>query len=64
MRAAADRAGVRSAGRRQDPNGSRFHELIAGDYERARSGILAITGEEELLANDPVIRRSIQLRNP
>jgi phosphoenolpyruvate carboxylase len=48
-----------------DPYGSRFHELIAGDYASACRGILAITGEEEeLLQNDPVIRRSIQLRNP
>ncbi|CAN5178077.1 hypothetical protein BH23GEM4_BH23GEM4_18440 [soil metagenome] len=47
-----------------DPDGSRFHELIEENYERARRGILAITGHEELLENDPVIRRSIQLRNP
>ncbi|CAN5178536.1 hypothetical protein BH23GEM4_BH23GEM4_18480 [soil metagenome] len=48
----------------EDPDGSRFHELIAGDYASARRGILAITDQNELLENDPVIRRSIQLRNP
>jgi phosphoenolpyruvate carboxylase len=47
-----------------EPDGSRFHELIEEDYAAARRGILAITDQDELLENDPVIRRSIQLRNP
>jgi phosphoenolpyruvate carboxylase len=39
-------------------------ERIVADYERARSAILAITGEDELLAATPVIGKSIALRNP
>ena len=46
------------------PEGSRFHQLIANDFRQAREGILAITGQAELLDVDPVIQRSIQLRNP
>jgi phosphoenolpyruvate carboxylase len=39
-------------------------ERVVADYERARTAILAITGEEELLAATPVIGKSIALRNP
>jgi phosphoenolpyruvate carboxylase len=44
--------------------GGGFHEAIADDWERARQAILAITGDDALLGGDPVIRRSIELRNP
>lgn len=37
---------------------------IAAEYERARAAILKITGQRELLDNDPVIQRSIEQRNP
>ena len=40
------------------------HERIAEDFQHARSAILAITGQEELLDNSPVIQKSIALRNP
>ncbi len=55
----------------------RYLELVPGDvpgealfaeieteYERAVAAVLAIVGEESLLERQPVIRRSIQLRNP
>ncbi len=46
-------------------NGSdTIHRLIHDDYERARAAILEITGQDELLGNAPVIRKSIFLRNP
>jgi len=40
------------------------HARIAGDFDRAREAILRITGGEELLDGSPVIRKSIELRNP
>lgn len=39
-------------------------DRIVADYERARTGILAITGGAGLLDASPVIRKSIALRNP
>lgn len=39
------------------------HTRIADDFERARSAILKITGQAELLSNNPVIHKSIVLRN-
>lgn len=43
-------------------------ERLAADWEqefgRAVRGILAVTGESELLARSPVLARSIRLRNP
>jgi phosphoenolpyruvate carboxylase len=41
-----------------------FHTRIAGDYERAEDVILRITGQEALFDNSPVLKKSIQLRNP
>ncbi|MFO8084723.1 MAG: phosphoenolpyruvate carboxylase [Desulfobacterales bacterium] len=41
-----------------------FHERIAADFEKARQVILAITEQEELMDNHPVIQKSIRLRNP
>jgi phosphoenolpyruvate carboxylase len=37
---------------------------VKGEYERTCEQILAITGQGMLMENDPVIRRSIELRNP
>ncbi|GAB4334540.1 MAG: phosphoenolpyruvate carboxylase [Calditrichia bacterium] len=45
------------------PN-SGFLKTIEEDFEKARSAILQITGQTELLDNRPVIQKSIQLRNP
>ncbi len=41
-----------------------FYHMIAEDFQRARTAILRITDQEELLDHDPVIRKSVQLRNP
>jgi phosphoenolpyruvate carboxylase len=41
-----------------------FHQIIADDYRRARAAILTISAQDELLDDNPVIRKSIQLRNP
>ncbi|MEX1257959.1 MAG: phosphoenolpyruvate carboxylase [Gemmatimonadota bacterium] len=43
---------------------SSFHLRIMADFDRSRAAILRITGRSALLDSDPVIRRSIQLRNP
>jgi phosphoenolpyruvate carboxylase len=37
---------------------------IARDFELGREALLALSGEDDLLENTPVIRRSIELRNP
>lgn len=37
---------------------------INADFEQAREAILKITGQDELLGNNPVILKSISLRNP
>src|SRR5690606_22817632 len=47
-----------------DSGGRDYHRWIADDFERARAAILRITGNQELLQNSPVIRKSIALRNP
>ncbi len=39
------------------------HKRIATEYDRARTAILRITGQRELLDNNPVIQRSIEQRN-
>jgi phosphoenolpyruvate carboxylase len=41
-----------------------FHARIAADFARARDAVLRVTGQAALLDNDPVIQRSIELRNP
>lgn len=51
---------ARLAGR----NGAAFHDRIANDFELARRAILRITGQEALLDNNPIIQKSIALRNP
>ncbi|MBI3359809.1 MAG: phosphoenolpyruvate carboxylase, partial [Chloroflexi bacterium] len=37
---------------------------IRAEYEQTRDAILNVTGHDELMDADPVIQRSIQLRNP
>ncbi|HEX2168631.1 MAG TPA: phosphoenolpyruvate carboxylase, partial [Longimicrobiales bacterium] len=41
-----------------------YHDIIAEDFRLACDAILRITGEDALLSGSPVIRRSIELRNP
>ena len=42
----------------------RVWQMIAEEFERTRRVILSITGQKELLENNPVLSRSIRLRNP
>ena len=39
-------------------------QLLVEEFERTRRVILSITGEKELLESNPVLSRSIRLRNP
>jgi phosphoenolpyruvate carboxylase len=38
--------------------------MILSEYAHTESALLAITGQSELLEAEPIIQRSIQLRNP
>jgi phosphoenolpyruvate carboxylase len=37
---------------------------IVAEFERTRAWILRITGQREILDNDPTLQRSVRLRNP
>ena len=39
-------------------------EMIREEFDRAKESILKVTGQKNLLDNNPVIQKSIQLRNP
>ena len=41
-----------------------LHDRIVTDFAQAKQAILEITGQESLLGNNPVIKKSITLRNP
>jgi phosphoenolpyruvate carboxylase len=43
---------------------SRIYTIISDEYKRTAESILMITGQSGLLDSDPVLKRSIQLRNP
>lgn len=38
--------------------------MLVEEFERTRKVILWVTGQHELLESNPVLRRSIRLRNP
>jgi phosphoenolpyruvate carboxylase len=38
--------------------------VLRAEYARTEAAILAVTGERQLLANEPVLLKSVQLRNP
>jgi phosphoenolpyruvate carboxylase len=42
----------------------RILAALTGEFERTEAAILAITGEKHLLADEPVLLKSVQLRNP
>jgi phosphoenolpyruvate carboxylase len=42
----------------------RVWEMLAGEFERTRRMILKVKGQKELLGNNPVLSRSVRLRNP
>jgi phosphoenolpyruvate carboxylase len=43
---------------------AQFFERILGEFERTRDAILAISGHQSLMDADPIIQRSVHLRNP
>jgi phosphoenolpyruvate carboxylase len=42
----------------------RIFNLLEKEFARTESAILAITGQKQLLAREPVLLKSVQLRNP
>ncbi len=42
----------------------RVFAMLRQEFERTRQSILTVTGQEELLENNPVLFRSVRLRNP
>ena len=38
--------------------------MLVEEFQRTERAVLVITGQKELLENEPVLARSIQLRNP
>jgi len=43
---------------------TRIFENISGEFSRTERAILAITGQKTLLEREPVLAKSVQLRNP
>ncbi|MBP6821836.1 MAG: phosphoenolpyruvate carboxylase [Acidobacteria bacterium] len=44
--------------------GQRVFKLLSAEYDRTCRVVLQITGEKHLLENSPVLKRSIEVRNP
>jgi phosphoenolpyruvate carboxylase len=42
----------------------RIFGLLEAEFARTESAILAVTGQKQLLAREPVLRQSVELRNP
>jgi phosphoenolpyruvate carboxylase len=42
----------------------RVFGLIEAEFARTEAAILAVTAQKQLLGNEPVLLRSVQLRNP
>jgi phosphoenolpyruvate carboxylase len=42
----------------------RVFGMLKAEFERTREAVLAVTGQSELLGSNPVLARSIVLRNP
>ncbi|MDX1440060.1 MAG: phosphoenolpyruvate carboxylase, partial [Rubricoccaceae bacterium] len=45
-------------------SGENLHERLAAEFDRAERALLEISGQSSLLSNNPVIEKSIALRNP
>ncbi len=43
---------------------ARIFAILTSEFERTEQAILAITGQKQLLASEPVLLKSVQLRNP
>ncbi|HLK13789.1 MAG TPA: phosphoenolpyruvate carboxylase, partial [Fimbriimonadaceae bacterium] len=44
--------------------GKRLHGLIADEHRRTVEAVLQLTGQTELMAHAPVVRKTIEFRNP
>jgi phosphoenolpyruvate carboxylase len=44
--------------------GERLMATIRAEYKRTLAAVLSVTGHEDLLDGDPIIQRSVRLRNP
>jgi phosphoenolpyruvate carboxylase len=44
--------------------GTRMHERLTQEHALAREWVLRLTGHEELLGHAPMVRKTVQLRNP
>ncbi|HSY53184.1 MAG TPA: phosphoenolpyruvate carboxylase, partial [Opitutaceae bacterium] len=42
----------------------RIFSLLEAEFARTEAAILAVTGQKQMLGNEPVLLRSVQLRNP
>ena len=42
----------------------RIFGLLESEFARTEAAILAVTGQKQLLAREPVLLKSVQLRNP
>ncbi|GAB3244520.1 phosphoenolpyruvate carboxylase [Kineosporia babensis] len=47
----------------QDPAAARLFELVEAEHERTVAEVLRVTGQDELLATSPVLRRTLELRD-
>ena len=57
------RARLEVAGWYMKESESDLHEKLTAEFDRARQAVLSITGQAELLDNNPVIQQSIRERN-
>jgi len=42
----------------------RIFALLEAEFARTEAAILAVTGQKQLLSREPVLRQSVELRNP
>ncbi|MDA7980543.1 MAG: phosphoenolpyruvate carboxylase [Pirellulales bacterium] len=47
-----------------DDDGADLHQRLEEEFNRTEQAVLAITGQDQLLDNNPVIQQSIRERNP
>ncbi len=64
LKADMDIAGLYSGLMEDQERGRQIFARVRAEYDRTCSAILTISQQQELMENDPVIKRSIQLRNP
>jgi phosphoenolpyruvate carboxylase len=57
-------AGLYAALAADEPSAGAIFARIVDEYERTRERVLAVTGHHALMDADPVIQRSVHLRNP